>query len=48
MASCNTNNSRFFSLTKHKIRDSAKLMLCEYVTVVYTSIQNNSLVQHIH
>ena len=48
MASCNTNNSRFFSLTKHKIRYSAKLMLCEYVTVVYTSIQNNSLVQHIH
>ena len=43
MGSRNTNNSRCFILTKHKIhvRDSAKSTLCEYVAVVYTSIQNS-------
>ena len=48
MGSRNTNNSRCFFLTKHKIRDSAKSTLCEYVAVVYTSIQNVILVQHIY
>jgi hypothetical protein len=41
MGSRNTHNSRCFFLTKHKIRDSAKSTLCEYVAVVYTSIQNS-------
>ena len=43
MGSRNTNNSRCFFFTKHKIRDSAKSTLCEYVIVVYTSIQNTFL-----
>jgi hypothetical protein len=47
MGSRNTNNSRCFFFTKHKIRDSAKSTLCEYVAVVDNSIQN-FLVQHIH
>ena len=41
--SCNTNNSRSFFFTKHKIRDSAISTLYEYVIVVYTSIQNTFL-----
>ena len=47
MGSRNTNNSRCFFSTKHKIRDFAKSTLCEYVAVVDNSIQN-VLVQHIH
>jgi hypothetical protein len=48
MGSRNTNNSRCFFLTKHKIRDSAKSTLCEYVAVVYTSIQNIVLYKILH
>jgi hypothetical protein len=47
IGSCNTNNSRCFFFTKHKIRDSEHSTLCEYVAVAYTSIKK-ILVQQIH